>query len=141
MESKDLAALNKSREEFDRDEVTWFSHSIELCDHLKKLWNPEFHPPRYSLSMTRDWTLGFGSKFRKSIEKIDKNLGGRILEAISELSEAPMTPRGDTIKPLEGNLRGLWRYRIGDRRIVYEPVPDRRRVRLLLFDTRDAVYS
>ena len=57
--------------------------------------------------------------FRKQIEPVDKKLQGRILLAITELTAQPNVLRGDTVKPLQGDLNGYWRYRIGDYRLVY----------------------
>jgi mRNA-degrading endonuclease RelE of RelBE toxin-antitoxin system len=63
----------------------------------------------------------FSEDFIKSVAKIDKKLQGRILEALAKITEAPTTIIGDTVKPLSGDLKGLWRYRIGDYRLVYDP--------------------
>ena len=63
------------------------------------------------------------------------------LVAIGEIQSAPRTPRGDTVKPLTGELRGLWRYRIGDYRLVYRPSWNGRTVMLIAFAGRGSVYS
>lgn len=92
--------------------------------------------------MDSGWAIGITGEFRKSTVKIDRKLQGRIHEAIMELSEDPnpITPKGDTIKPLTGDRAGQWRYRIGDSRLVYLPNTSRRTVTLLLFAARGSVY-
>ncbi|MGQ0592840.1 MAG: type II toxin-antitoxin system RelE family toxin [Gammaproteobacteria bacterium] len=88
-----------------------------------------------------DWRFVLSDKFIKSIQNADKKLQGRILEAITKIAEAPTIPVGDTVKPLAADLKGLWRYRIGDYRLVYDPNPDEKHVTLLWFDNRGAAYS
>ena len=67
------------------------------------------------------WFIGMSSSFSKDINKIDRKLQGRILEALNEITQNPVSLRGDTVKPLSGELEGCWRYRIGDYRLIYSP--------------------
>lgn len=87
------------------------------------------------------WVIAFTSTFQKSISNIDKKLQGRVLKAVSDLSNAPITLIGDTIKPLIGELKGLWRYRIGDYRLIYEPNEESKKVVLLEFSPRGSIYE
>ncbi|MCB8747070.1 type II toxin-antitoxin system RelE/ParE family toxin [Rhodoferax sp. U2-2l] len=87
------------------------------------------------------WSIAFTSDFRKSVADIDKKLQGRILEVISNLSQDPLTAQGDTKKPLTGEFKGLWRYRIGEYRLVYEPVLADQQVVLLEFASRGSIYQ
>jgi mRNA-degrading endonuclease RelE of RelBE toxin-antitoxin system len=48
--------------------------------------------------------------------------------------------RGDTIKPLSHDYSGLWRYRIGDHRLVYQPVRSQKEILLVEFAARGSVY-
>jgi mRNA-degrading endonuclease RelE of RelBE toxin-antitoxin system len=80
-------------------------------------------------------------RFLKEIVPVDARLRGRILLAVAAICEAPLTAQGDTVKPLEKDLKGLWRYRIGDYRLVYRPDRDERRVTLMWFDSRGGAYS
>ena len=63
------------------------------------------------------------------------------LRAVVQICAAPLTLHGNTAKPLSGRNDRLWRYRLGHRRLVYEPDPGRRVVRFLRFEPRDAVYK
>ena len=62
------------------------------------------------------------------------------LEVVMEICKTPTVPRGDTVKRLSGQNRQLWRYRLGDYRVVYEPDSARRVVRFLHYGHRKEVY-
>jgi len=63
-----------------------------------------------------------------------------MLEAIADIVGSPLTKRGDTVKPLTGVLKGKWRYRIGDFRIIYYPDEQAKKVSLLAFLPRGNAY-
>lgn len=88
-----------------------------------------------------DWHFVLSDDFIKSIERIDKKLQGRALEAITKIAQSPTTVVGDTVKPLTADLKGLWRYRVGDYRLVYAPDVDEKHITLLSFEARGDVYS
>ena len=60
-------------------------------------------------------------EFTKDISNIDRKLQGRVLEAIRQIVHKPTVPLGDTIKPMTYNSKGLWRYRLGDYKLIYLP--------------------
>jgi len=88
-----------------------------------------------------EWEMLFSAGFKKSVHGLDKNLQGRILSAIMEVLGSPMTPRGDTIKPLTHQMAGMWRYRIGDYRLIYLPKPDIHKIVLVEVAARGGVYE
>jgi len=96
---------------------------------------------RETPSSNRNWLIVMSKDFLKSVHNIDRKLQGRVLEAIGEICQNPLTARGDTVKPLSQEMRGQWRYRLGDFRLIYQPVPDRQQVILLMFDDRGSIYS
>jgi mRNA-degrading endonuclease RelE of RelBE toxin-antitoxin system len=96
---------------------------------------------RFRGCSTREWLIGMSKEFLKAVTNIDRKLQGRILEAIAELSTDPVTVRGDTIRPLSHDLQGLWRYRLGDFRLIYQPLPDINQVLLITFAARGGVYD
>lgn len=120
--------------------VHWVGDFVDLRDHLLAVWDPSYCPPLYSRKLG-DWTIGLSPAFRKAIGSVDKKLQGRILEAIAGICEDPLTAQGDTKKPLEGNLKGLWRYRIGEFRLIYRPENAASVVVLVDFVARSAGYS
>ena len=58
-----------------------------------------------------------------------------------EICEDPMTPRGNTIKRLTGDMQGYWRYRLDDFRLVYGPDVDRLTVYCYRSTPRGGVYE
>lgn len=144
------------------DEVCTFSDTANFKDIIDKLWSIDLHPnlyhsylrsihyldesydpdfePRFSLKPP-EWYIGFSNEFVKSIAKIDRKKQGRILEAIGKITSEPVEIKGNTIKPLTGDLNGLWRCRIGDDRLVYFPDIEGRKVVLITFSARGAVYK
>ncbi len=87
------------------------------------------------------WFVGMSSAFSKDIVRIDRKLQGRILEALVEITENPTEVRGDTVKPLTGDLKGCWRYRVGDYRIIYSSNKGTGDITLLAFDARGSAYA
>ena len=87
------------------------------------------------------WYIGMSSNFSKAISKIDRKLQGRILEALTDITENPTTIRGDTVKPLSGELQGCWRYRLGDYRLIYSPDQSSGDITLLAFASRGSIYD
>jgi mRNA-degrading endonuclease RelE of RelBE toxin-antitoxin system len=83
-----------------------------------------------------DWLVGMTDEFRKAIVGVDRKLQGRILEALGYITKSPVASRGDTVKPLSGQFSDLWRYRIGDYRLVYRPNPVSKQVMLVAFTSR-----
>ena len=57
------------------------------------------------------WVIGFSKQFKKDTSGLDRKLMGRILEVLEEVADymPPFSPRGDTFKPLVGELAGCWR--------------------------------
>ena len=88
----------------------------------------------------REWRFTATSNFIKDVkQRLD--LFDRTIKAVEEIRQHPTSPRGDTVKPLARDLKGMWRYRIGDFRLVYEPDNDRRVVHLLSISHRKDVYE
>jgi mRNA interferase RelE/StbE len=87
-----------------------------------------------------EWKSIFTNAFKKGIKVIDKNLQARVLGAILEILENPITVKGDTIKPLTSEFKGMWRYRIGDYRLVYLPKTDNRQILFVEFASRGHIY-
>lgn len=89
------------------------------------------------------WRIGFTAQFRKDVGALDRKLQGRILEVLQEVSgySLPFRTKGDTFKPLKGDLTGYWRYRIGDFRLVIKPIVDESEIDVITFSARGAVYE
>ena len=103
---------------------TWEAH---MAEEVLGGGNPNAGP--WQFTMTARFQRDARAAFRET------------LRAVVEVCNAPMTPRGDAVRRLSGHGGRLWRYRLGDRRLVYEPEPTRRVVRFLRFGPRGDVYS
>lgn len=62
------------------------------------------------------WRIEIDKGVQRSMKKLDRNVAKRIIAKLREISQLE-DPRS-TGKALAGNLAGLWRYRVGDYRIV-----------------------
>ena len=134
-----MLALLESLSQARLGQFKQFTYEYEFRCELREIWGPPPIPPSKTedekeASPTSDsdirfsrktpdpteWSIAFTPMFRKSVATADKKLQGRVLEAISELSEDPLSLQGNTKKPLTGEFKGLWRYRVGDYRIVFQ---------------------
>ncbi len=156
---EEFSALNSSLPEISTEAINTFAWASQIQRFLKEYWNPELKIQRekeeaerkkkevdseiyYSPSFAEpDWYIGITRDFIKSISKIDKKIQGRILEAIAKITADPITPNGNTIKPLSGEKSGMWRYRIGDFRIIYHPDKTSKHILLLTFSPRGSAYD
>lgn len=63
------------------------------------------------------WKVEFDDRARKELRKLDKQTQDRILKWLRETMATEEDPRR-TGKSLKGRMKGLWRYRVGDYRII-----------------------
>lgn len=63
------------------------------------------------------WKIEWDSKALKEAKKLDRNARKKIVEYLEKRVLASQDPYLFG-KPLKGNKAGLWRYRIGDYRIL-----------------------
>lgn len=62
------------------------------------------------------WRIEIDKDVQREMKKLDKQVAKRITAKLREISQLD-DPRS-TGKGLTGNLAGLWRYRVGDYRII-----------------------
>lgn len=62
------------------------------------------------------WLIRFDKGVERSLAKLDKQIAKRITSKLREIANLD-DPRS-VGKPLVGNLAGLWRYRVGDYRVI-----------------------
>ena len=86
-----------------------------------------------------DWYVIATTPFLKYLKQYPETFDATS-KAVEKIRQGPLSLRGNTIKPLSHNLKGKWRYRTRDFRIVYEADPDRRIVRLLEAGPRSGIY-
>lgn len=63
------------------------------------------------------WTIKFDERALKELKKLDKKAQRDILRYFRERIETNKDPRRFG-KPLKGNKYGLWRYRVGNYRMI-----------------------
>ena len=63
------------------------------------------------------WTVEYTEAARKQLRKLDKQAARCIIDFMSE-RVAPLKDPRSTGKALTGPLGGLWRYRVGDYRVI-----------------------
>ena len=85
------------------------------------------------------WTIDYAQSAKNQIKKLDKAVARRILDFMDNRVAKQEDPR--TIgKALTGPLGSLWRYRVGDYRIICEVQHSAVRVLVLRIGHRSEVY-
>ena len=90
-------------------------------------------------SMERLWRHTFSSEFRRDLRS-QSRLFDQVIGAVFDICNNPISRRKN-FKALQGKLRGMWRYRIGDYRIIYEPNSETRAVHFLGLKPRSEAYE
>jgi mRNA-degrading endonuclease RelE of RelBE toxin-antitoxin system len=142
-----VSAIDAVLQAADKQEITYTSF-FDISNDLRTIWGLEVgrriccSPPRFPApKRPPPWLFGMSKEFQKDINHIDRKLQGKILEALTDIVAHPVEPRGDTVKPLAAAMRGCWRYRIGDFRLVYLPDEDTGNITLLAFASRGTIYD
>jgi mRNA interferase RelE/StbE len=66
------------------------------------------------------WKIEFAESAAKALGKLDKTMANRIIKFLKERVEPNPKSVGEA---LQGNLAPLWRYRVGDYRIICDLNP------------------
>ena len=85
------------------------------------------------------WTIEWDRRAAQDFWKLDEEARSRILAYLRERVETGQNPRRFG-KPLVGGKAGLWRYRVGDYRIVCRIEDDRGIVFVLAVGHRSKIY-
>ena len=85
------------------------------------------------------WTVEISAFAQKQLARLDRPAAARILDWLESRLEGPGNPRyfGE---PLRGELAGLWRYRIGDFRVICEIQDNRLLIHALSIGHRREIY-
>lgn len=86
------------------------------------------------------WETTQKSAYLNDFVELNKNLQKAVVKAVAKLEQDPVTPRGNTIKKLQG-YENVWRYRLGDFRLIYAVDRPSRILRLLAIGPRSSVYE
>ncbi|MDR1292696.1 MAG: type II toxin-antitoxin system RelE/ParE family toxin [Clostridiales Family XIII bacterium] len=82
----------------------------------------------------------YSDKANKQLGKLDAYQRKIIIAWISKNLVGTSNPRQHG-KPLEENLTGLWRYRVGDYRLIAEIVDDEVVITIIKIGHRSKIYS
>ena len=85
------------------------------------------------------WTIDYSNTAREQLRKLDKPAARRIVNYMDERIATLENPR-NAGKPLVGALGGLWRYRIGDCRVICDIHDGALRVLVVRLGNRREVY-
>lgn len=86
------------------------------------------------------WAIEYTDAARKQLRKLDRTTAQRIYRYLSE-RVAPLDEARDLGKALSGPLGELWRYRVGDYRIIAELRQNVLTVLVLRIGHRREVYK
>ena len=84
------------------------------------------------------WRAELSPRALKQLRKLDKPTARRIIEYLREISSGE-DPRARG-KGLTGNLAGLWRYRVGNYRIIASIEDDELLILAMNIDHRSRIY-
>jgi len=87
-----------------------------------------------------NWLITHKRSYDTDFIGLSKDLQNRATQAHAELASDPVSPRGETIKPMLG-FENVWRYRIGDHRLIYAAAHRNPVVQLLAIGPRGKVYK
>lgn len=86
------------------------------------------------------WTIEYARSVRKTVKKLSPDTRHRIRDFLEHRLTSMDNPR-ELGKPLRGRLATLWRYRVGDYRIVCELRDSTLVVLVVHIGQRDKVYK
>lgn len=86
------------------------------------------------------WTVEIKEEAKKQLQQLDKPIRERIINYLLDRIDGCKNPRHFG-EPLKENLGGLWRYRVGDYRIVCEIQEGKIVVLVLAIAHRREVYK
>jgi mRNA interferase RelE/StbE len=86
------------------------------------------------------WTIEVSSGAERQLRKLDRATSKRLVDYLKRLVADNSDPR-QRGKALRGPLTGLWRYRVGDYRLVCELIDERLVVLVVRLGHRSTVYD
>jgi len=86
------------------------------------------------------WRIEFEAEAKKEFAHLDRQVQERIRRFLRERIAISENPR-DFGEPLRRNLTGLWKYRVGDYRIIAEIADEKVLVLVLRIGHRRKVYG
>ena len=85
------------------------------------------------------WTIEYSNAARTQLRKLDQQTARRIVDYMDQRVSVLENPR-DLGQALSGPLGGLWRYRVGDCRVICDIQDQVLRILVARVGRRDTVY-
>ena len=85
------------------------------------------------------WTIDYADTAKHQLRKLDRQVARRIVDFMDERVAGSEDPRS-TGKALSGPLGGLWRYRVGDCRVICDIQDGALRVLIVQVGNRRKIY-
>jgi mRNA interferase RelE/StbE len=86
------------------------------------------------------WTVEFSKSSLKALKRLGKKDSSRLLVGVEELARLGNALRHKDVRPLEGKLKGFYRLRVGEYRVIFELDPENKRIGLLALVPRGKGY-
>lgn len=88
-----------------------------------------------------NWTIKLSSTAEKKYRKLDKNTRKRIKNSLEELGESDDPLAHRQVRPLVGKLKGFYRLRVGDFRVIFTLIPEERIIAVVNMAPRGEAYK
>ena len=92
------------------------------------------------LLMNEEWSVEFKPSAFKELKKLDHKIQAQVFNFLDKLTKNYSSPRAIRLQ-LQGNHKGLWRYRIGDYRLICEIQDHKLMILVLSMGHRKDVYD
>ncbi|WP_164930892.1 type II toxin-antitoxin system RelE family toxin [Aquifex aeolicus] len=87
------------------------------------------------------WTIKLSSTAERKYKKLDRNTRKRITKALEELSECEDPLMHKHVRPLVGKLKGFYRLRVGDYRVIFALIPEEKIIAVVNIAPRGEAYK
>ena len=85
------------------------------------------------------WTIEYSGTARAQLAKLDRNIARRVIDYMEERVAVLDDPRSMG-RALKGPMGGLWRYRVGDCRVLCSIQDNAVRILVVRIGRRDSMY-
>ena len=85
------------------------------------------------------WAFEYTATALNQLRRLDRSIARRIIDFMDHWIAVRENPR-DLGRALTGPLGGLWRYRVGNHRVICEIQDDSRRILIVRLGSRADVY-
>jgi mRNA interferase RelE/StbE len=86
------------------------------------------------------WKVKLTDDAKRDLRKLDKSIQKRVAAFLTDRLQDTEDPRA-TGKALQGSLSGLWRYRVGDYRLICRIEDDELLILVIEIGHRKAIYQ